>query len=167
MPRFTETDIKEQQLLVEGLRKQLDDEELMLRFMERGRKMEVPRGPAILDGRVAGSSFASGTIDVGSIGVRPKKQEKPTLKEYMADVISRIAEDQEFSVTQLELILRDIGHAPEGKHARNRISVLVKHFVDEGLLTKTFKGKGAEPHLYTKNKSQAGLFSVAGKDAAP
>ena len=142
---------KEQQLLVESLRKQLDDDELMLRFMER--KIDASR-TTHLEGRAGGSSFASGPIDVSLVGTTSKKQKNPTLKDHMKGVISRIAADQEFTVTQLETILKDLGQAPDGKHARNRISVLVKEFAGEGLLLKSHIGKGSEPHRY-KRSAQA------------
>ena len=62
-------------------------------------------------------------------------------------VIGRLG-DQEFTSNHVGAVLTKMGKGSEAKHFKNRISVAIRTLTDEGLIARTHKGAGNDPHRY-------------------
>ena len=131
------------------------------------RVMERLGGAAIKLDTTAGSVDAtigeSGAIDIDEIELtRKPSKARSTLDTDIRSLIGRLG-SQEFTVSHVNAILRKMGKGSEAKHFKNRISITTRKLADEGLITRTHKGSGNDPHRYRVakdgglEKTQAGI----------
>ena len=90
----------------------------------------------------------SGAIDLDEIELTRKPAKVgSTLVTDIRSLIGRLG-SQEFTLNHVNAILRKMGKGSEAKHYKNRISITIRKLADEGLITRTHKGGGNDPHRY-------------------
>lgn len=127
---------------IEEDRKSLSEKEAVLRFLE---------------GRVSSSS-ASGKIvhesplpqndGIISLDSLIPEMRRRTVIDDIQGVIGRFG-NQEFTVVHVEAALKQTGYEFKGeKSPRPRISTALGKLEDQGVIVRTFEGKGNVPHRY-------------------
>ena len=115
---------------IEKTERELEDLKATYRVMER------------LDGFAARSSTKASSVTpaIGESGVinlddveLPGKKVKlgPTLLEDIKGLIGRFG-SQEFTVNQVDAVLRQMGKGSNAKHFKNRISITIRKLIAEG-----------------------------------
>ncbi len=145
-------------ITLEDLKKLADEKRQELAELEGAIKVWERLGAVSLGGKhspdVGNAPILgdTGTIDIDALSL-PKKVIKPktTLLDNVKNVIERF-ENQEFTVGHVDAALKAMGKGSTAKHFRNRVSVLVRKLHEDGILTRTFKGKGSEPHKYRRKQ---------------
>ena len=90
----------------------------------------------------------SGVINLDEIELAKNPRNRgSTLLTDVRGVIGRLG-GQEFTVNHVAAVLTKMGKGSDAKHFKNRISVTIRMLVDEGLITRTHKGGGSDPHRY-------------------
>ena len=90
----------------------------------------------------------SGVINLDDVELpgKPVKRGK-TLQDDIRGLIERIG-SQEFTVNHVDAILKKMGKGSNAKHFKGRISDTIRKLTDEGLVTRSHKGFGSDPHRY-------------------
>ena len=90
----------------------------------------------------------TGTIDLDQLDLPPRtSRKKSTLSDDVMNVIERFG-GKDFTVRHVEAALRQTGKGSTAKHFINRVSVVIRSLTDDGVLERTFKGVGNDPHKY-------------------
>jgi len=91
----------------------------------------------------------SGTINLDDLGLPSKTAPKiNTLSETVMNVVRRF-DKKEFTVNHVCAALKQMGKVKTNpKHYKNRVSMVVRKLADEGVIEKTHKGSGNDPHRY-------------------
>ena len=117
------------------------------RIMER-RDGFASKSSTRADSVIAATISESGAIDIDEIEFTRKPANLgTTLVTDIRSLIGRLG-SQEFTVSHVNAILRKMGKGSEAKHFKNRISITTRKLADEGLITRTHKGSGNDPHRY-------------------
>jgi len=134
---ITLQDVAELRARVEATRKELEEQEHALRVLERMLASDKPLAHAAAPER-------------SIVRISDLKVDLPHESSVSADIRSAVCKmgDQEFSVPHVEAILQGEGKMPKGKAPRATIASFMAKFVEEGLLERTFAGKGSQPHRY-------------------
>ena len=102
----------------------------------------------------------SGIIDFDDLQLPKKTVEKRvTVKDQIKEIITRFG-GKEFTVNHVVAAMRQSGKGSDAPAFRNRVSIIVKGFSDEGFLMRTYKGAGNDPHKY----KQAAKVSLVKSD---
>lgn len=62
-------------------------------------------------------------------------------------------EDQEFTVADVESILQQRGEMPNSKSPRASIAMALASLEEKGIVDRTYKGAGSEPHKFKYNSA--------------
>lgn len=90
----------------------------------------------------------TGIINLDDVALPVKAVKKDdTLMANIKKLVKRFG-TQEFTVTQVDAVLRQMGKGSNAKHFKNRVSIIIRQLTDEGVLERTFKGIGNIPHKY-------------------
>ena len=140
----TQADIQE---AIEETERELVELRAAYRVMERlggaAIKSNTTAGP-VMDATIG----ESGAIDLDEIELTRKPAKVgSTLVTDIRGLIGRLG-SQEFTLNHVNAILRKMGKGSEAKHFKNRISITIRKLADEGLITRTHKGGGNDPHRY-------------------
>lgn len=129
-------DLNELRKEIEADRKSLAEKEAVVRFLERreGKKEPSPVSAPLADGVIQLGELIP---DIG----------KRTLVAEVKDVVSRFGH-QEFSVVHVDTVMKQRGLDIKGKSPRSRIAVALGKLEEDGVLVKTFQGKGNVPNKY-------------------
>lgn len=90
-------------------------------------------------------SVSSRKIDLSALKKEPPKK---SLVDLVRDVVE-LFEDQEFTVANVDDVLEQRGQTPKGK-ARARIAMSLQSLLRKGVVVRTYKGLGSEPHRYRR-----------------
>ena len=141
---FTLADLKKE---AKEQRKQLEDIEAAIRVMERlsgsGHKNQLTHTIE----KPQPTLSASGKINLDDLSVPISEPKKATLFKDIKALIERF-DNQEFSISHIEAALKQTGKGSNAKHFRNRIYVHIRKLLEEGVVVRTYKGSGNEPHKY-------------------
>lgn len=101
---------------------------------------------------------ATGVINLDelTLPVKAAKSNKETLATELAALVKRLGA-QEFTVNQVLAALEAMGKGNSAKHFKNRVSVIMKKMTEEGILERTHKGRGNDPHRYKQSEQQISL----------
>lgn len=72
---------------------------------------------------------------------------KATLKDEIQAIALRFGH-QEFTVNHVKAALEQAGKATGAKNFKNRVTMLVTKLTNEKIFTRTYEGKGKDPHKY-------------------
>lgn len=133
-------DLEELRKEIEADKKSLAEKEAVLRFLEKreGR-------PSMFSSEVVIGPLPAGVIQLDEL--IPEARRK-TLIDDVQEVVCRFGE-QEFTVVHVEAALRKLGTQFKGeKSPRPRISTILGKLEDQGVVVRTFEGKGNVPNRY-------------------
>lgn len=134
-------DLNELRREIEADRKSLAEKEAVVRFLEQreGKKETTPIAASITEGVIQLDDL------MPEIGKR-------TLVSDVKDVVSRFG-NQEFSVVHVDTVMKQRGIDINGKSPRSRIAVALGKLEEDGVIVKTFSGKGNVPNKYRLKES--------------
>ncbi len=90
----------------------------------------------------------TGIINLDDVALPVKAvKNDDTLMANIKKLVKRFG-TQEFTVTQVDAVLRQMGKGSNAKHFKNRVSIIIRQLTDEGMLEKIFEGSGNVPHKY-------------------
>lgn len=106
----------------------------------------------------------SGSINIEDLAlpVKPAKN-GATLPASVKDVVQRL-DDQEFTVSHVAAALNKMGKGSNAKHFKNRVSSEIRKLSVDGMITRTYKGTGSEPHRYQLAKRMSVVFAGVSND---
>lgn len=150
---------------VEGLKQkiiekkqELSDLETVLRvYIKEGMSNSENDSPPSETPKDLPTLSETGKINLAELSIsKSVKKRSSTLQDEIVKVIERF-DDQEFTNSHVVAALKGLGKASEAKNFNNRASMIVRKLAEEGIIIRTHKGKGNEPHLY-KLKSKTVSF---------
>jgi hypothetical protein len=97
----------------------------------------------------------SGLIDLSVL--RKKTPTKKTFFDEVKSIVARFG-DQEFSISETEAALEQLSIEINSKAPKAKISTVLSRLQEEGMLVKTFEGKGNVAHRYKLSED----FRIAG-----
>lgn len=91
----------------------------------------------------------TGSINPDDLGLPTKPAPKTnTLQETVITLIKRF-DKKEFTVSHVFAALKQMGKVTTNeKHYKNRVSMAIRKLTSDGVLERTHKGSGNEPHRY-------------------
>ena len=90
----------------------------------------------------------SGAIDLNDLEPPERVVRRmSTLHTDIIDLVERFG-SQEFTLSHVEVALRNMGKGSESKHFKTRIATRIRKLFTEGTLTRTHEGVGSDPHKY-------------------
>ena len=90
----------------------------------------------------------SGAIDLNDLELPGKRvKRKSTLLTDIKSLVERFG-SQEFTVSHIDAALKRMGKGSGAKHFKSRIAIIIRKLTDGGVLTRTHKGTGSDPHKY-------------------
>lgn len=124
--------------------------ELRHKITEGRKKLEEQEAALrVLEGMIADSDINSnpqGEIDLGDLPVNVEPQ-KPSLVTSVQEIIKRFG-SQEFTVAHIESVLEQQGNLPKSKSPRASIAMALHKLREKGVIERTYKGVGSEPHKF-------------------
>lgn len=138
----------------EETRKELAELEAAIKVMERigsaGTGAQATSSEAKIE--VLPPLSDTGAINIDEL-ILPKNKAKAkiTLMDQVKSVVERLG-DQEFTVNHVDAAFKQMGKGSNAKHFKNRLSILIRKLTEQGILERTYKGKGADPHKYRRRQ---------------
>jgi DNA-binding transcriptional ArsR family regulator len=127
---------------IEDDKKRLSEKEAVLRFLE-GRVSNIPVSASIVR-----NDFPSKDDGIISLDTLIPEIKRRTVIDDIHDVVGRFG-NQEFTVVHVEAALKKTGYEFKGdKSPRPRISTALGKLEDQGVIVRSFEGKGNVPHRY-------------------
>ena len=99
-------------------------------------------------GSVTPAIGESGIINLDEVEIPGKPVKSgPSLLDDIRGLIERLG-SQEFTVNHVDAVLKKMGKGSDAKHFKSRISDAIRKLTDEGVVTRSHKGAGSDPHRY-------------------
>lgn len=145
--------------LLEDLKKEIETKESELKALKvaydavaRMPNSAAPPTPAPFVKNANTSALSdTGVIDLDNLGIPEKAvSNKSTLYVYVKNLIQRF-DKKEFTVNHVAAALQQMGKITANtspKHHKNRVSAVIRKLSEEGVLERTHKGGGNDPHKY-------------------
>ena len=138
-----------------AIREDIAEKDAVLRFMHKKVNNAVSgiKQLKVTSSR-SGDALKSlqGIIDLSAVEVaKPKVSSGVTLTDNIKALIERMG-DQEFIVPQIDALLKADDNQPIGKNPRARIAMIMSALESDGVVIRTFRGKGSVPHRFKKAK---------------
>ncbi|AKU54691.1 hypothetical protein ACTBAC_004504 [Vibrio parahaemolyticus] len=129
------------------LESELEDLRVTLKVIERY-SGEVAEPTSMPKAELRGEN---GIFDLNSIKLPEiSSVKRPTLLDDIRDVVMNLG-DQEFTVTHIEFLLKELGKATDAPSFKNRVAKNIKVILDEGnVIERVHKGSGKDPHVYKR-----------------
>lgn len=134
--------LQEMRAKINANRKLLETQEDALLVMEQ--MMGLTSSAPINETKPLGN-FKDG-ISIDTLNVHDLSNRK-TLKQQVKDMVNLFGE-QEFSVPHVFAAMQNAGIEIKGSQPKSRIATLLTELQGEGLIVKTFAGKGSVPHKF-------------------
>ncbi len=132
--------------MLEDAEKDVDGLKSAIRLLER--RNSVPQRPAQEKENITPELDETGAINLDELELPAKPvKSSNTLSSKIRILIKRFG-SQEFTVNHVDVALRKMGKGSDAKHFKNRVSIIIRGLTDEGVLERTYKGKGNTPHKY-------------------
>lgn len=152
--------------LLEAMDKKIEAMEAELKAVKTARSILAPVQSGSVPDEVAIEHTQNhlgdtGAIDPDDLGLPSKKvTKKDTLSETVKNVIKRFNK-KEFTVNHVVAALSQMGKVTTNeKHYKNRVSGVIRTLTDDGVLERTHKGGGNDPHKYREQEESPQMALV-------
>lgn len=138
---------------LEDLDKMIEDAEKELEGLKAVRRRQAGI-PTIVESVSTTSLNDTGTINLDDLDIPVKAIKSGNSLQTNVESLIKRFDDQEFTVTHVDVALKKIGKGSKAKHFKNRISIAIRKLTEDGVLERTYKGKGSDPHRYRLKSSK-------------
>ena len=141
---FTLKDLKKK---IDEKERELDELKSAYKVMERLGLMDIT-SPSISDNKSTPNLGDTGVINFDDLDLPPKATKSDTSLSANVENIIRRFDYKEFNVNHVYAALKKLGKVTDAKHFKNRVSIIIRKLSDEGVIERTHKGRGSDPHRY-------------------